>query len=86
MGEEKKPIEENSEPKVAQKETEVPVVPVASVEAPVEAPVETPAETQAEEAPAVVKHEKSSLSNLMEQMMESHDDLASYITEKAEAP
>lgn len=57
---------------------EAPVV--ASVEAPVETPAETPDEKPAEEAP-VAKHEKSTLGNLMEQMMESHDDLESYITE-----
>ena len=77
MSDEKKKIEEeDSEPKEAPKAREAPV-------APVEAPVETPVESLAEDS--IAQHKESNLKNLFDQMMESHDDLASYITESASA-
>lgn len=76
MSDEKKALEEDSEPKEAPKAREAPV---ALVEAPVETPVESLAEA------SIAQHKESNLKNLFDQMMESHDDLASYITESASA-
>ncbi len=70
MGQETKP-EADSEPKIA----EAPTAPV--VAAPVKAPVESLAETSTDHK------EGSNLKNLFDQMMESNDDLATFITPAA---